>query len=136
MSTAAIIQWATDAAVAAYTFDFTNYRRQLTYAQKTYFTPEGWSRFLKALDSTNILKTVIKEKLIVNAAVTQAPVVKASGKVRGKYTWIIQMPMVVTYRSSTRSNSVNLLVTLTIERVSLLKGSPRGVGVVGYIAQS
>ena len=68
-------------------------------------------------------------------AVTQAPVIKASGVVRGRYTWVIQMPMVVTYQSSNASNSVNLLVTLTVERVSLLD-SPRGVGVVGYIAQS
>lgn len=135
MSTAAIVQWATDAAVSAYTFDFTDYRRQLTHSQMTYFTPEGWTHFLKALQSTNILNTVIKQKLIVNAAVTQAPIIKASGTVHGRYTWVIQMPMVVTYQSSETSNSTSLLVTLTIERMSLLD-SPRGVGVVGYIGQS
>lgn len=135
MSTATIVQWATDAAVSAYTFDFSGYRRQLSQTQARYFTSDGWKSFLRALESTKILDTVIKEKLIVNAAVTQAPVIKASGVVRGRYTWVIQMPMVVTYQSSNASNSVNLLVTLTVERVSLLD-SPRGVGVVGYIAQS
>jgi len=135
MSTATIVQWATDAAVSAYTFDFQGYRRQLSSAEATYFTPDGWTSFLKALKSTRILDTVIKQKLIVNAAVTKAPVIKASGMVRGRWTWVIQMPMVVTYQSSERSNSNNLLVTLTIERVSLLD-SPRGVGVVTYIAQS
>ncbi|MCD6055972.1 MAG: protein IcmL (DotI) [Gammaproteobacteria bacterium] len=135
MSTATIVQWATNAAVAAYTFDFNGYRRQLSETQAQYFTPDGWTSFLKALDTSNILKAVIQDKLIVSAAVTQAPVVKASGIVHGKYTWVIQMPMVVTYQSSAQINSMNYLVTLTIERVSLLD-SPQGVGVVAYIAQT
>ena len=135
MSEATIIQWATDAATAAYTFNFSDYRRQLGQTQANYFTSDGWKAFLKQLDSTNLLKTVLAERLVVSAAVTRAPVVKASGLSRGKYTWVIQMPMVVTYQSSEETRSSNLLVTLTIQRVSLLD-SPRGVGVIGYIAQS
>jgi len=82
LSTAALLQWANTAAVAAYTYDFVNYRQALQSA-KQYFTEDGFDNFMTALKSSNILDAVIAKKLIVTAVATGAPVVVQQGLVLG-----------------------------------------------------
>src|SRR5262245_6955283 len=45
LSQAALLQWANIAAVAAYTYNFVNYRQELQAASE-FFTPDGWNAFI------------------------------------------------------------------------------------------
>ena len=72
VSASALLQWANQAAVAAFSYNFANYRQALQDASE-YFTPEGWKDFQAALESSNNLNAVITKKLVVSAVATGAP---------------------------------------------------------------
>lgn len=131
LSDAALLQWANTAAIAAYNYNFINYRQALQDASQ-YFTPEGWQAFLDALKSSNNLDAVIAKKLIVSAVATGAPVILEQGPLMGKYSWKVQMPMLVTYQSASQFSQQNVTVTMLIARVPTLT-SVRGIGIAQFI---
>lgn len=135
MSNAALLQWATQAAIAAYSYNFVNYRKELQ-AASAFFTPAGWQEFIKATTGSNNLEAIIKKKLNLSAVATGAPVVVASGVAdNGRYTWRIQLPLVITFQSSSQLSQQSLVVTMKITRVDTLY-SVRGIGIEQFIASS
>ena len=66
-SDSAVLQWANQAAIASFTYNFVNYRDELQ-ASSGFFTPEGWDQFLSALQQSNNLDAVKAKKLIVSAS--------------------------------------------------------------------
>ena len=132
MPDSAVLQWAANAAVAANTYDFSNYRSALQQSQK-YFTVSGWQEFLAALKRSNNLDTVLAKKLMVTTVVTGAPVVKQQGEIRGTYAWQIQLPMVLTYQSASEKFNQKVLVSLLVVRVTELD-NPQGLGINQWVA--
>lgn len=126
-----LLQWATDAASSAFTYDFVNYRAQLQKSS-VYFTTSGWRAFLQELESSRNLLAVQSKRLVLSAVVTKAPVILEERVINGRYTWRVQMPMVITYQSANESTSSNTTVTLTISRVSTVN-SPRGIGITQFV---
>ena len=126
-SDAAVMQWANQAAIASFSYNFVNYRDELQ-AASVFFTAEGWSQFLNALQKSNTLDSVRAKKLIVSAVATRAPIILQKGLLNGRYSWRVQMPMLVTYQSASEFAQVNNVVTLLITRISTLN-SPRGIGI-------
>lgn len=128
LSNKAVIRWASNAAVSAYTFNFLNYREQLQNASQ-YFTASAWKGYLNKLKSSGNLDAVLKRKLIVTAVPAGAPVVVNQGQLDGRYAWRIQMPMLATYQSSSQTKYSNpLLVTILVVRVSTTT-NPEGVSI-------
>lgn len=133
LTQSAILTWAGKAATDAFTFDFVNFRQQLQEAAQA-FTPEGWKSFLKALEDSRNLEAVRVKKLVVNAALQGAPVILTEGVVNGVYSWRIEMPIVVAYRSANSTQRQNLLVNMTVSRVPTLE-FPEGVGITQFVAR-
>lgn len=131
LSQSALLQWANTAAVAAYTYNFVNYRQALQEASN-YFTPDGWSGFLSALKDSNNLDAVLSKKLIVSAVATGAPVVLGQGLLDGIYSWKVQMPMLITYQSASQFSQQSVTVTMLITRISTLN-SARGIGIAQFV---
>lgn len=132
VSTAALLQWANQAAVTAYSYDFVRYRKQLQTASQ-YFTPEGWQNFEAALKRSRNLETVITRKLVVTAVATGAPVMLDQGRIGRRYAWKVQMPMLVTYQSASTVFQQPLTVTMIISRVSMLN-VPKGIAIAQFYA--
>ena len=130
-SDSAVLQWANTAAIAAYTYNFVNYRTELQ-AASSFFTPEGWAQFLSALQDSNNLDAVKAKKLIVSAVATRAPIILQEGLLNGVYAWRVQMPLLVTYQSASEFNQQNNVVTMLITRISTLN-SPRGIGISQFV---
>jgi intracellular multiplication protein IcmL len=126
-----VLQWANQAAIASYTYNFVNYQQELQAASE-FFTPEGWSNFLTALQSSNNLDAVKVKKLIVSAVATRAPIILQKGILDGRYAWRVQMPVLVTYQSPNQFAQQNNVVTMLITRVSTLN-NPRGIGIAQFI---
>jgi intracellular multiplication protein IcmL len=133
LTQSAILTWAGKAATDAFTFDFVNFRQQLQEAAQA-FTPDGWRTFLKALEDSRNLEAVRERKLVVNAALQGAPVILTEGVVNGVYSWRIEMPIVVAYRSANNTQRQNLIVNMTVSRVPTLE-FPEGVGVTQFVAR-
>lgn len=131
MPNSGVLLWANQAATAAFTYDFVNYRQALQSASN-YFTAEGWRDFLSALTSSNNLNAVIVKKLVVSSAATGAPVILQQGLLNGNYAWRIQLPMVVTYQSASQVATQNVMVTMLVVRVSTLNSS-RGIGIAQFV---
>lgn len=130
-SDSAVLQWANQAAIAAFTYNFVNYRDELQ-ASSGFFTAEGWNQFLTALQQSNNLDAVKAKKLIVSAVATRAPIILQKGILNGTYSWRVQMPILVTYQSASEFSQQNNVVTMLITRISTLN-SPRGIGIAQFI---
>jgi intracellular multiplication protein IcmL len=130
-SDSAVLQWANQAAIAAFTYNFVNYRDELQ-ASSGFFTAEGWDQFLSALQQSNNLDAVKAKKLIVSAVATRAPIILQKGVLNGSYSWRVQMPILVTYQSASEFSQQNNVVTMLISRVSTLN-SPRGIGISQFV---
>src|SRR3990167_5327439 len=131
-SDAAILQWSNQAAIAAFSYNFVNYRTELV-AASGFFTADGWDQFITALSSSNNLDAVKAKKLVVSAVATSAPVILQKGLLNGKYSWRIQMPLLVTYQSASEFSQQHLNVTMLVTRVDTLN-SPRGIGIAQFIS--
>lgn len=133
LNNATLLAWSNMAASAAYSYNFVNYRQALQEAGANYFTPEGKQMFFAAIKSSNNLQAVIAKKLIVSAVATGVPVILEQGILAGRYTWKVQIPMLVTYQSASQFSQQAITVTMLIVRVSTLT-SPRGIGITQFIA--
>jgi intracellular multiplication protein IcmL len=131
-SDSAILQWSNQAAIATFTYNFVNYRSELV-AASGFFTADGWDQFINALGSSNNLDAVKAKKLVVSAVATSAPVILQKGVLNGRYSWRIQMPVLVTYQSASEFSQQNLNVTMLVTRVDTLN-SPRGIGIAQFIS--
>jgi len=126
-----VLQWANTAAIAAYSYNFVNYRTELQ-ASSGFFTADGWDQFLSALQESNNLDAVKAKKLIVSAVATRAPIILQKGILNGRFSWRVQMPILVTYQSASEFTQQNNIVTMLITRVSTLN-SPRGIGISQFV---
>ncbi|MCB1557239.1 MAG: DotI/IcmL/TraM family protein, partial [Alphaproteobacteria bacterium] len=124
--------WVAQASTEVMTFTFTDYRRRLQEASRN-FTRKGWESFTKALEQSRIIELVEDNQQVVTAAPRGAPLLLEEGIRGGRYSWVVQIPMVVTYQSGSKSRSDNLMVTVVIVRVPRLE-SPNGVGIEQWIA--
>lgn len=130
-SDSAVLQWANQAAIAAFSYNFVNYRNELQ-ASSGFFTSEGWRQFLGALQESNNLEAVKAKKLIVSAVATRAPIILQKGLLNGRYAWRIQIPILVTYQSASEFTQQNNLVTMLVTRVPTLN-APRGIGISQFV---
>ena len=130
-SDSAVLQWANQAAIAAFTYNFVNYRSELQ-ASSGFFTPAGWDQFLTALQQSNNLDAVKVKKLIVSAVATRAPIILQKGVLNGQYSWRIQMPLLVSYQSASEFTQQNNVVTMLVTRIPTLN-SPRGIGIAQFV---
>lgn len=132
-SDSAVIQWATQAAIAAYTYNFVNYNNELKTASR-FFTRTGWGQFLAALKRSESLEIVKKKKLIVSAVAAKAPVILQKGVLNGRYQWRIQLPVLVSYQSASENMKQRHVVSLLVKRISTLE-TVRGIGISQFIVR-
>lgn len=132
LSAPALMSWVAQSSTEVMTFGFNDYRRRLQEASRN-FTRRGWESFSSALQRARIIETVEANQQVVTATPTGAPVIQSEGIVQGRYQWVVQVPLALTYQSGARTRTDNLLVTLVIVRVPRLE-SPNGVGIEQWIA--
>lgn len=132
LSTPALMSWVAQASTEVMTFGFNDYRRRLQESSRN-FTRRGWESFTQALQKARIIEMVEANQQVVTAAPQGAPILESEGLVAGRYQWVIQLPLVLTYQSGAKTKSDSLLVTVVVVRVPRLE-SPNGVGIEQWIA--
>jgi len=131
---AELLQWAHQAAVSAYTYNFVNYREALQQLQNQ-FTPDGWKYFESALQSARTLETVIAKKLVVSAVATGTPVILDQGVVAGRYAWKVQIPLLVTFQSPNEQTQQPVTILMIVSRVPTVD-MPKGIAIVSFVAST
>lgn len=134
LSDSAILSWANSTAVATFSYDSTNYRSEIQKLSG-FFTDNGWSQFMSALNKSKNFDAVKNKQLIVSAVVTAPPVILQKGVVNKVYSWQVQMPMTVSYKGASDNTQQNVIVTMQINRTSSVN-SPTGVAINQFVIGS
>lgn len=132
LSDAALLSWVAQAATETMTFGFHDYKRRLQDSSQ-FFTRRGWESFTQALQSSRIIEAVEARQQVISAVPGSAPVIVQEGVINNQYRWVVEMPLVVTYKSGSSSRPDSMIIRLTIVRVPTLD-NPSGVGIEQWIA--
>lgn len=125
-----IIRWSSKAAITAYSFDYVNYKEQISKA-RSYFTSGGWTDYLNSINP--VIQTVVQGQLFVNGIVSGTPVISNQGSSSGnKQLWRVQIPFLVTYQSANSTAKRHFMVTLTIIRIRTTE-NPQGIGIDQFV---
>lgn len=126
-----VAAWVVEAVTKAYTYSYINYRAELTKAQK-YFTPFGWSSYMKGLQTSNNLLALTQRKMIQIAELGGPPELIVQGHMGSAYAYQFKIPIIVTYwlppYDDNSKNYNRLMVTVTVARMDLLQ-SYKGLGI-------
>lgn len=131
LSPSKLLQWAHKVAIEAYTYNFVNYNESLSELE-SYFTEEGWDYFKNALELSGSVNEVVKKKLIVSAVSIGAPVVLERAIIGGKFSWKVQVPLLISYQSPNEQIQKPIVVMMIISRVPTNK-YPNGIAVASFI---
>lgn len=132
-----VLKWAQTAAMAAFTFNYSNYRREFTSASE-FFSPFGWTQFLDALKSSNNLEAVMNKKLVVSAQLLKSKkqYIRKSGVLKGsgRFAWRVKIPLLITYQSTEVFTQESATITMMVVRLSTLN-SPSGIGIEQFVVK-
>jgi hypothetical protein len=118
--------WANEAIVATYTYSYKNYvSRQKEIAK--YFSAEGWTNYLTALNASKLPEAVEKNSYVVSAVALLPPEVKTV-KVG---QWQATMPLLVLYKNPNYQQKQTLQVTITF-----VEQPDKNLGVRGFTLNS
>lgn len=129
---AAVMKWASQAVVAAYSMDYVNYKGQLQFASQ-FFTQRGWKSFVRKLIQSNNLKAVSVRHLLQHAVATEQPRVIKRSIINGVYTWQIAMPLLVVLEGADDNIQQPLTVTVHVRRVIALD-NPKGIQISQFVS--
>ena len=104
---ATLTNFATDAAVNSYTYDYVNYRSDLNRIANTYYTQAGRKAFFESLDSSSNLKKVIDGRYILKSYIFIAPQLQEEGVRGNRPFWIVMVPLKIELYSGTLDKSVS-----------------------------
>jgi intracellular multiplication protein IcmL len=118
--------WAGDVVVRALSLNFLTWRQTLSDLRGE-FDPAGFESFLGSLKEGGHLEKIEKERLSLSSLISGAPVVTGSGLRGGVMTWRLEMPLTLSYESSSGVvASQRLLAEVVVERVKPSL-NPKGV---------
>lgn len=99
VSPATLTDFAKDAVVNAYSYDYINYRENLNAVGAKWFTDAGRKAFLASLDDSGNLERVIKGRLILRSMSTKVPQLEEDGRKGLQRYWLIQVPIAIEFYS-------------------------------------
>ncbi|NNM58801.1 MAG: DotI/IcmL/TraM family protein [Legionellales bacterium] len=149
LSITALQNWTARAAAASFSFNYIQLKQQLENVKDTYFTSSGGDMFLSTLIKSGDLDAVTQGKFIVTSEPTGAPEILSqgimgSGSYKGRYAWVVRVPLVINYESilenisSHRNINVQMTVVRTsplVENVATSIDSLQGIGISQLLVQ-
>jgi len=132
LSAPAIVAWTAQAASETMTFGFHDYRRRLQESSR-HFTRRGWESFTKALQQSGVIDAVTQNRQVVTATPSGAPTLVSEGIVNGRYEWVIEVPILVSFEYGSQSKQSSMKLRLLVVRVPQLENA-NGIGIEQWIA--
>lgn len=129
-----LMTWVALAVPDAMTFGFSNYEWRLSMSSG-YFTDNGWSSFSSSLKRSKIIEMVEGNQQMITAVPRGSPILKSQGVFSGRYQWVVQIPLILTYMSASKTSNHQLIVTVVVRRSDDEK-HPYGIAIDKYIAMA
>ncbi len=127
LPSAQVLIWASESIEQIYTYNYRNFPQVLTDIRR-FFTQQGYDSYMKALNDSNNIQIVQDKRLYVAGKVREKGKVVKEGVNAGIYTWEIQIPLVVNYKTSNESTSQNIIANVEIVRVPT-SDNPVGIAI-------
>lgn len=132
LSHASIEDFAKSAALAAYSYDYVNYREMLHSATTKYFTEDGKEAFNRVLNNSGFVNHILANKLSIKPVVLSAPRLENQGvdKFNNLY-WIVRVPIKIDFYvgSSMPKASERYVAQIRVVQTKRDAHNPRGIGV-------
>jgi intracellular multiplication protein IcmL len=128
-----VLNWTTQAVTKAYSLNFANYAQQLKDLEQ-YFNEAGWLGYQEALQRAGFVDNMLANQYVTTAVPRAAPVVLAQGNLNGRWAWRLQVPIVVTYKSASVSNSQDITVEVIVTQRAEAE-NPSGLGIAQILSQ-
>ena len=126
--------WVTQTITSALSMDFTNFRAQLQ-SSRANFTSEGHDGFLKALQSSGIMASIIQYKYIMSAVPKAAPLLVAGERLPdGRFAWQYELPVLLTFQASDKTNAQEMTLQIVVVRVKETE-NPKGMAIARFQAK-
>lgn len=127
-----VINFAGEAAQAAFHLDFVHYRDQLAQMRQ-FMTKEAYEAFLVKTEESNNIDTIKKMQLVSSATLAAPPVITREGVVDGVYRWRVEAPVMIAMAGRGGYND-NLLVTMQIRRAAVTD-NPKALEIEQFVVE-
>lgn len=134
ISQALLADFAARAAISVHTYDYINWRENLSYAIQNYFTPVGGRYYIDSFARSNILRQVQRNFYVVSAVSDGPPLIQNTGIDHGRMFWKVEVPLTITYRYGAEYRAERRIIELTVLRVDPTPANPNGVAIDGFVS--
>lgn len=128
-----IVQWSALTTRQIFNLDFSRYEQELDKV-KNNFSQAGWVKLMSALNTSGLLKNLVDNRLIVSSVISKSPVILASMIVNGRFTWRVQMELLIKFTSASEVTHESLIVTMDIQRMPTLDVA-QGIQITNFVAE-
>lgn len=128
-----IADFAKDAVLNLYTFDYVNHEGQINSTLERWFTPKGRIDTINAMTAINILEFVKQNALTLQAGTTAAAKIEQKGRTpNGEPYWIVRFPLIIDIYSggAQPEDTQQYIVTVRVVASTASAQNPKGLGVV------
>jgi len=125
----AVLSWVVTSISEILTIGFGDMDKHVI-AQHHRFTPDGWESFINTLRERNLREDFKMRQLVLTTVPANSPVIVGKGVDEdGDYTWIVEMPIIMTYATNNNKQSIKKsIVRVTIARMPSLENKA-GMGI-------
>jgi hypothetical protein len=115
LSNSAVLSWANEAIVATFSYDFINIEKTKQMISN-YYTPSGWKIMGEAHNEIGDEISVLKEHLVASAVAVSAPKIIEQKNIENRYSWLIEMPVLLTFVKDDYMKNNKLLARFLVVR--------------------
>lgn len=123
--------WLLTALNTIYGVGFDNIEQKIVDSEY-YFTPEGYTSYLKALTTSNFKEDIIRKKLKVTLLATQSPVLINGGSVADIEFWRLRVPVLISYLGGKEVVTSQKMIEVLVVRVPAYKNE-KGLAISEFI---
>lgn len=131
---AALTEYAKDAVVEAYTYDYVNYRGAINDVATKRFTDVGRRQYLASLQESGNLERVIKGRLILRTMATRTPQLEEEGRRGSRRYWVVIVPVALSSILAARTSFARAKTSLA--HVTILEQEASAVNLKGIAVDS
>ncbi|MBI3440763.1 MAG: DotI/IcmL/TraM family protein [Proteobacteria bacterium] len=123
----ALSNWVARAATQIMTFGFNDIDQRFSVSKHN-FTAKGWDDFYKAMVDSKIVYTIFKSQQLITSVPVEPPLMIQEGLINGKYSWVFDVQMLITFRSGSAKQITRRSVRVVVDQVPT-RDNPSGVGI-------
>lgn len=127
MSPRAIESWNSISLTDIFTFNFTNYNKELK-SSAIYFTPSGYDGFYKSLEKSGMLESVRTASLEVTLTPTSKSIITDKRVKGGVMTWNIELTAFISYMGTGATKNEQFYILTEIKKVPTYE-NPNGIAI-------